>query len=79
MNRPANLEQTLDAKGRCCGRKPRVYKSDLYTGAAPHRYCSRCDRAFAIDTPLQVENWAWKRSDDGKFRNRKGQTIDAVA
>jgi hypothetical protein len=43
----------LDEKGRCCGRKPLVYKRD------PHLFCTRCDRAFDPDTGKQIGNWAW--------------------
>lgn len=43
----------LDEKGRCCGRKPIVYKRD------PHLFCPRCDRAFDPITGEQIENWAW--------------------
>lgn len=44
----------LDDKGRCCGRKPIVYKR-----SPTHLFCSRCDRAYDPLTKLQVENWAW--------------------
>uniref|UniRef100_A0A6M3LEZ0 Uncharacterized protein n=1 Tax=viral metagenome TaxID=1070528 RepID=A0A6M3LEZ0_9ZZZZ len=45
----------LDEKGRCCGRKPIVYKRD------PYRYCPRCDRAYDLDEDRQIPNWAWKQ------------------
>jgi len=48
----------LDEKGRCCGRKPLVYKNHgLY--AVGHKFCSRCDRSFDLETDEQIENWAW--------------------
>ena len=45
----------LDEKGRCCGRKPQVYKSDHGC-----MYCGRCDRYYDPGTKAQIENWAWK-------------------
>lgn len=44
----------LDADGRCCGRKPLVYKRPYF-----HYFCSRCDREFNANGN-QVPNWAWK-------------------
>lgn len=43
----------LDWKGRCCGRKPIVYKRD------PHLFCHRCGRSYDPQTGTQIENWAW--------------------
>ena len=51
----------IDDKGRCCGRKPMVYKSRYSTSTGPHRYCPRCDRAYDLDTNDQISNWAWKQ------------------
>lgn len=45
----------LDDKGRCCGRKPFVYKRD------GHKFCPRCDRAYDLDDGEQITNWAWRR------------------
>jgi len=45
----------LDSKGRCCGRKPLVYKRPV-----PRLFCVRCNREFDPTTGGQVENWAWK-------------------
>jgi len=52
----------IDEKGRCCGRKPLVYKRH-----PAHRFCVRCDRAYDLDEPEQVENWAWKKDATGTF------------
>lgn len=52
----------LDSKGRCCGRKPIMYKRE------PHKFCPRCDRSFHAETGDQIENWAWKREGAG-FRS----------
>ena len=51
----------LDDKGRCCGRKPIVYKTNRYTAASerPQRFCPRCDRAYDLETGEQFANWAW--------------------
>ena len=48
-------QSRLDEKGRCCGRKPLVYKRPLSS------ICIRCSRAYDPSTNLQIENWAWKR------------------
>lgn len=51
----------LDEQGRCCGRKPMVYKRPS------HRlYCPRCYAEFNPATGRQQENWAWV-SDGGAF------------
>lgn len=65
----------LDEKGRCCGRKPMVYKSKWSTNTGPCRYCPRCDRAYGLEYDSQIDNWAWKRDKSGEFisqTNRKG-------
>ena len=47
-------KKKLDKKGRCCGKKPIVYKcTEKY-------FCPRCDRAYNINTKEQVPNWAYK-------------------
>jgi len=40
---------SLDDKDRCCGKKPLVYKR------YPHFYCTRCDRAFDLETKIITE------------------------
>ncbi len=47
----------LDSAGRCCGRKPLVYKRPH------HLFCSRCDRSFDPITKQQIVNWAWECRD----------------
>lgn len=49
----------LDDKGRCCGRKPIVYKRRSL------KFCPRCDRAYHILSGLQIGNWAWREVDGG--------------
>lgn len=44
----------LDKKGRCCGRKPIVYKRK------GEYFCPRCDRAYDLITKRQIPNWAYK-------------------
>lgn len=52
----------LDAKGRCCGRKPIKYKREQ------HYFCHRCSRAFSLETGKQIPNWAWTKISDAEFR-----------
>lgn len=54
--------KTLDDKGRCCGRKPIVYKRP------PHLFCCRCDADFDPDTGKQIPNWAYYKLDDERFK-----------
>lgn len=60
----------LDEKGRCCGRKPIVYRRP------PQLFCSRCDRSFDVDTGLQRENWAWGLIDGQWVSKRKSANLD---
>ena len=62
----------LDGKGRCCGRKPLVYKKP-----PAHKFCTRCDRAYDLITGEQVANWAWRAAgphnpSGGGFERRAG-------
>lgn len=57
----------LDDKGRCCGRKPLVYKRP------EHRFCFRCNRAYHLIQNFQIDNWAWKRRADGQFEYSSGR------
>ena len=61
---------TLDEKGRCCGKKPLVYKSRNSTAEGPQRYCPRCDRAYDLNENEQISNWAYtyKPLPDGKWQ-----------
>jgi hypothetical protein len=58
----------LDDKGRCCGKKPLVYKSRGFL------YCSRCGRAFAMDDGTQIENWEWRKNGE-KWELRVPESI----
>ena len=49
----------LDENGRCCGRKPLVYKRP------PHLFCCRCNAAFHSKTGKQIGNWAFSEADGG--------------
>lgn len=61
--------QTLDVKGRCCGRKPLVYNREN------HRFCHRCCRSYHRYQDFQIDNWAWKfRPDIGQFEYVTGKT-----
>ena len=52
----------LDAKGRCCGRKPIFYKGGSFASplGAPLHFCSRCNREYGSDGK-QRANWAYKQ------------------
>jgi hypothetical protein len=52
----------IDEKGRCCGRKPLVYKRPTH-----HLYCCKCDAKYDFQSLEQVDNWAWEKV-DGKFQ-----------
>lgn len=56
----------LDDKGRCCGKKPRVYKRWPYKG----RFCFRCCRSYDLEGNDQIENWAWHKLPDGQFERK---------
>lgn len=56
---PETAPKLLDEKGRCCGRKPLVYKRP------PRRFCHRCCRGYHFDQPHQIANWAWKEVPGG--------------
>jgi hypothetical protein len=59
----------LDEKGRCCGRKPLVYKSRFHKGG-PQKFCFKCDRAYTLETGEQIENWAWMKDNNGDWVRR---------
>lgn len=46
----------LDEKGRCCGKKPLVYKRPSF-----HYFCARCNREYGPEGEQQ-DNWAFKGS-----------------
>ena len=51
--------KSLDDAGRCCGRKPLVYKR-------PHRlFCPRCDAEYNHETGLQQQNWCYLPASEG--------------
>lgn len=60
--------QRLDDYGRCCGRKPLIYKRE------GHRFCDRCCRSYHLHQDFQIDNWAWKRRVDGQFEYVTGKT-----
>jgi hypothetical protein len=45
---------TLDEKGRCCGRKPIVYKRPKL-----HYFCDRCCSEYSAEK-RKVHNFAWE-------------------
>lgn len=54
----------LDEKGRCCGRKPIVYKTPSF-----HTFCDRCDRCHDREGQ-QIGSWAWELLGDGTAKRR---------
>lgn len=52
----------LDNKGRCCGRKPMVYKRPH-----PSLFCDRCHAAYDPATGEQIANWAYRWHDNSHF------------
>lgn len=50
---------TLDDLGRCCGRKPLLYKRPT-----PHLCCLKCSAEIDPSTGRQVANWAWEPDGD---------------
>ena len=57
--------RTLDEKGRCCGRKPMVYKRE------GKRYCHKCHRHYHLTEPHMIDSW--DRLADGSHRFRYPQ------
>ena len=58
MLRVWSMPAKLDVEGRCCGRKPMVYKR-------PYRqFCPRCDREFSV-LGKQQTNWRYKSTMNG--------------
>jgi len=66
----------LDEKGRCCGRKPLVYKRRQGLLNPSGLFCCRCDRHFDPETGEQIENFAWILK-DGEFVERDPITREA--
>ena len=58
----------LNEKGQCCGRKPIAYRGSNNTQAGPHRFCVRCDRAYDLRDNVQIENWAWRKLENGNWQ-----------
>ena len=62
-----DCQMKLDAKGRCCGRKPVIYKRP------PSRFCCRCNRSYDYEENQQIANWAWKQLADGSWEYQVGK------
>lgn len=73
IERPIWPAATMDDLGRCCGRKPLIYKRDRYF------FCTRCDRAYDLGTRRQINNWAWCEVDGGFVQQYPANVIPAVA
>lgn len=59
------IPKQLDEKGRCCGRKPTVYKSWSHYGG-PGRYCLRCGRVYDLETGEQIRGTREEQRTKGK-------------
>ncbi len=69
---------SLDAKGRCCGRKPLVYKT--YQGGGihpPFKFCTHCGSHFNMEGQ-QVEDNEWKWI-SGRLQPKGSPTDDQLA
>lgn len=53
--------------GRCCGRKPLLYKRGDGWAPRGHYFCDRCDRCYDAKTFDQLVNWAWTKDAVGEF------------
>ena len=69
----------LDGVGRCecCQRKPLVYRRTRDPRYPRGHFCSRCDRAYSLETGAQIENWAWRAVDGGFQSTAKRPTSPA--
>ena len=59
----------LDEKGRCCGRKPIMYKGGAWNSPERQRFCTRCCASYNFETGEQIANWAFKKNALGEFEN----------
>jgi hypothetical protein len=52
----ADARLALNDRGQCpaCHHKPIPYKRTR------HLFCPRCDRAYDMDSGVQIDNWAWR-------------------
>lgn len=55
----------------CCGRKPLIYMQER------HQFCTRCCRAYDLETERQVDNWAWKHwGDQWRLTSPNGDYVE---
>jgi hypothetical protein len=71
MSKPEDIvfePKSLDAQGRCCGRKPIHYKTrnGFQRVKDPHFFCVCCAAEFDMDG-AQRPNWAYRKSADDGF------------
>ena len=71
----------LDEVGRCecCKRKPLVYKRTRDPRYPRGHFCSRCDRAYSLETGTQIGNWAWRAVDGGFQSTAKRPTSNTLS
>jgi hypothetical protein len=58
--------QTLDEKGRCCGRKPLPYKRDGL------RACLRCSRHYHLTENRMVDGWRFLANGNLRLSHPQG-------
>ena len=56
---------SLDELGRCCGRKPLVYKRPSHSF-----FCHRCNRSYDA-TGRQIQNWAYSLDPSGCYERQR--------
>lgn len=63
-------DQRLDEKGRCCGRKPLVYKGGSWMSppGSPMQVCLTCDAIYELDGTLRsAARWVKTSAELGAF------------
>jgi hypothetical protein len=53
------LAWRIGDRGRCCGKKPIIYKRDGYL------FCCRCNRSYDLETGRQISNFFYVVLDNG--------------
>jgi len=60
----SHADLSLNEKGQCqhCGTKPKLFRG--------YHLCFRCNRAYASDTRQQIENFSWRKREDGQWMRK---------
>ena len=72
-----NYAGRLDAKGRCCGRKPMRYKGGSWRSplGAPMLVCCNCNREYDPETGTQRPNWAFSKCQGCGYWIKGGELV----